>query len=238
VREYLLAYSFIDCLIFIGNESSDDGCNNPWNASERNSGVHSPGEEMGPLLITQTDQYTVPKDIAVSYSRTQSDRETSEGTFGYPVESLTAHSSEEIAMEVKPRLFFRLDQTKDNEDSLNTFCNASEVNHDVRIPAKEMDSQTEEYSDAEESTVPYGVVDCFRRAPQDTSRPLEYLSRAPSSEDVPVQVLEFLSQSDLPPCVPLQLFLNNGANSTSEFLQERLQRDLNTYTYEYPQTFK
>jgi hypothetical protein len=136
-------------------------------------------------------------------------------------------------MDVKPGLFSRLDQTKDNEDGLNTFWNSSEINRGVSSSANKIDSllltQTEKYPDPEESSVPNGVIDHFLRAPQGTSRPLKYSSRAPSTEDTPAEVLGLLSRPDLAPSVSSQFFLNNEENSTSEVHQERLQRDLNTY---------
>lgn len=76
-----VGHSFIDCLISTGNENSENGCNNTCNASERNSGVNSPGEVIGPLSIIQTDQYSEPEDRAVSYAITQSARKASKGTF-------------------------------------------------------------------------------------------------------------------------------------------------------------
>ncbi|XP_028637412.1 zinc finger and SCAN domain containing protein 4C-like [Grammomys surdaster] len=141
-----------DVFLETGNKNSEDGSNSPWNPSERNSVVNGPGNDMGPLLIIQTDQYSEPEDRAVSYSIPQSVRKTSEGTFRYPVESPRAHYSEDVPMEVNPGLFFKLDQSKDNEDGFNAFWNASQINCGVSSSANEIDSlltQTEEYPDPE-----------------------------------------------------------------------------------------
>ncbi|XP_028637413.1 zinc finger and SCAN domain containing protein 4C-like [Grammomys surdaster] len=230
-----------DMFLETGNKNSEDGCNNLWNASERNSVVSSPGNDMGPLLIIQTDQYSEPKDRAVSYSIPQSARKTSEGTSQYPVESL--RTSQTDLMEVKLGLFSRPHMTKNSDDDHNTFWDASEVSHGVCSPANEKVSlllnQTGKYPESKHSSVSYGVTDGFIRATQGTSTPLKYSLRAPSSEDTPVKVQVLVTSPDLPLPVPLQLLGSNEVNSTCKVHQERLQRDRNTYTCgEYPQTFK
>ncbi|XP_032751093.1 zinc finger and SCAN domain containing protein 4C-like [Rattus rattus] len=228
-----------DMFMETGNENSGDTCNNPWNASERNSGVNSSGEERSPLLIIQIDQYAEPKAKAVSYAVTQSARKTTEVTSKYPIESLRTCFSQTVPTEVKPGLFSRPHKTKNSDDGCYSSSNAREGNHGVSSPANEQVSFPIQADELKDSSASYGVTEYLIRATQGTSRPLEYSLRAPSEEGAPVEVLGFLTRPDLPPSVTLQLLQSNKVNSTCEVHQERIQKDLNTYTSgECPQTFK